>query len=689
MKRILTSALALLLSTATFAQLDRSIRPTAAPAKDIDFGEYKLYTLDNGLKIIVVQNDKLPRVSFSLVVDNDPMLEGDKAGYVSLAGELLRQGTTNRSKVELDEQVDFIGASLFTGSSNVFAAGLSKYQETLVELLADVALNPSFQEEEFDKLKKQALSGMENSKDDPNTLSSRIFRQSLYGSGHPYGEMESELTIENVTLEDCQNYYNTYWNPSNTYITVVGDIKPKKAKKLIKKYFGSWEGTAAPKMEFESVPSYDGPVVNVINRNSSVQTVLSIGNTIQLKPGDPDVVKLALANQILGGGSMGRLFKNIREDKAYTYGAYSDYDTDRLVGSFSAGASVRNEVTDSSIVEFVKEFTRLQTELVGDKELQAAKNNIIGSFGRSLERPQTVASFALSIQRYGLSQDYYKTYLTKLDAVTAQDVMDVALKYFNTNSLVITAVGKAGEIAPSLEKFGPVTFYDFYGAETGPPSLPVPAGVTAAGVLAKYAEARGGQEVLNKVKDLKMVADVAIAGMPMQATGTTMRKRPDLFLQDISVAGMGSVQKLVYDGKKGNSSGMQGSQELSGEELDAIKDQGIFFKESEYEKMGYKLNLTSIAFVNGEKAYALEVINASEETTTEYYSVESGLKLKEESSVEGPEGMMTSSQSYSDYREVDGVMFPFSMEISTGPQKIKMTFESIEVNTGLKTSDFK
>ncbi|MGB0980134.1 MAG: M16 family metallopeptidase, partial [Croceimicrobium sp.] len=187
MKRILTSAFAMLISVAAFAQLDRSIRPEPAPAKPIEFGDYDVFKLKNGLTIIVVENDKLPRVSFSLVVDRDPIIEGDKAGYVGLAGELLRQGTTNRNKETLDEEIDFIGASLFTGSSNVFAAGLSKYQEQLVELLADVALNPSFPEEEFEKLKKQSLSGIENAKDDPNTLSSRIFNQSLFGSEHPYG----------------------------------------------------------------------------------------------------------------------------------------------------------------------------------------------------------------------------------------------------------------------------------------------------------------------------------------------------------------------------------------------------------------------------------------------------------------------------------------------------------------------
>lgn len=688
MRRILTSMLAMFISVAAYAQLDRSIRPEPAPAKPIEFGDYDVFTLKNGLTIIVVENKKLPRVSFSLVVDRDPIVEGDKAGYVGLAGDLLRQGTTNRSKDQLDQEIDFIGASLFTGSANVFAAGLSKYQEQLVELLADVALNPSFPQEEFDKLKKQSLSGIENAKDDPNSLSGRIFNQSLYGSEHPYGELESDLTIENITIDDCKNYYNTYWAPNKTYITVVGNIKARKAKKLIKKYFGDWQPKEVPSATYPDAPTYDGTVVNVVNRNSSVQTVLSLGNSIDLKPGDPDIVKLRVANQILGGGSMGRLFQNIREDKAYTYGAYSNYSSDRLVGSFSASASVRNEVTDSAIVEFIKEFERLQTEPVSEEVLQAAKNNINGSFGRSLESPQTIASFALNIQRYNLPEDYYQNYLQRLEQVTATDVMEAAKKYINTQNLVITAVGKGGEIAPTLEKFGKVTYYDFYGAETGPPSLPVPDGVTASSVIAAYIDAIGGQENLDKVKDLRIKGKFNMAGLPMPADVLTMKTRKNYFLNEISMAGMGTLNKTTYDGKVVRISGMGGNQELTGEEAESMAAETMMFPEGQYEAMGYKLELESIGFIDGEKVYVMKVTPPNGDANTQYFSVVSGLKVKEEASIEGPEGPTTSSSTYSDYREVNGVLFPFSRKVIAGPQAIEFTTTTVETNVGLKSSDF-
>jgi predicted Zn-dependent peptidase len=688
MKRILASLLILLITASGYAQVDRSIRPKPAPAKAIELGDYKSYTLDNGLKIIVVKNDKLPRVSFSLVVDRDPFLEGDKAGFISLAGSLMRNGTANRTKEQLDKEVDFIGATLFTGATNAYASGLSKYSEEIIGLMADVALNPSFPQEEFDKLKKQSLTGIESAKDDPSSLSSRLSNSSLYSLDHPYGELETEASINNITIEDCKSFYNENWSPNQAYIVVVGDIKARKAKKLIKKYFGEWVSKEVSTREYEMPTKPSKSVVNIINRNSSVQTVIRLANTIDLQPGSEDIVAVQLMNQILGGGSMGRLFQNIREDKAYTYGAYSQYDSDELVGSFSANASVRNEVTDSSVVEFIKEFKRLQTEKVSEQELQDAKNNIIGSFGRNLERPQTIASFALNIARYNLPEDYYKTYLQRLGAVSADDILAASKKYINSDALIITAVGKAADIASKLEQFGEVTYYDFNGLETGAPSFPVPAGVTAESVINGYINAIGGQENLAKVKDISIMMSASISGMPMEATAKTLKKRPNLFLTEMNVVGFGTVQKVYFDGTKGETSGMQGSAVLEGDELEEIKNQGAFFGESEYLSNGYELNLVAINMVDGEEAYTLEV-DKNGEVQTEYYSVKTGLKLREEATTEGPEGEMTVSRDYSDYRAVNGVMLPFKTNMSQGAQKIEMITTEAKINSGLKKSDFK
>lgn len=689
MKKIFSLLFTIAIALSATAQLDRSVRPEAGPAPELDFGKYKVYEMKNGLKLIVVEDHKLPRVRINLLVDRDPIVEGEKAGYVSIAGEMLRQGTTNRPKDQLDEEVDFIGASLNTSSVSVNASGLSKYTEKLIEMVADVALNPAFPQEEFEKLKKQTISGIESEKDDPDAIARNVFNAMVYGLDHPYGEFPTLETVENIELEDCKTYYKNYWVPNDVYIAIVGDIKPKDAKKLVKKYFADWEMGNVPQNVFEKPEPASGVEVSFVNRESAVQSVVTIGNVIELKPGSPDEVKLRLANQILGGGSMGRLFQNIREDKAYTYGAYSSYEDDRLIGQFSASASVRNEVTDSAVIEFYKEFERLRNEPVSAEELDGAKNSIIGSFGRALENPSTVAQFALDIERYDLPEDYYETYLTKLQAITPEEVMAVAQKYIDTKNTHLVVVGKASDVAEKLKLIGNLAYYDVEANETGEPTMPVPEGITADSVVNTYIRAIGGKENLKKVKDITMKMEAQITGAPMAINATIVRKKPDMYKMEMVAEGMGTLMSQIYNGKKGKMSGMQGTQELEGEELKDMAQEARFNKELAYTTDEYEIELIKIADVNDEKAYVMEVSDTAGNIHTEYYSVETGLKLKTESTEDTPQGPITSSQTFGDYREVNGVKYPYIMKIEAGPQKINMTVTEIKVNSGVKDSEFK
>ena len=689
MKKIFSIFLLLSLSFGLMAQLDRSERPEAGPSPDLEFGKYKVYELDNGLKVIVVEDHKLPRITMRLLIDNDPILEGENAGYVSLAGEMLRQGTTNRPKDTLDEEIDFIGARFFTSPSLLYPGGLSKYTEELFDIMADVALNPAFPEAEFDKLQKQQISGLESQKDDPDAIASNVYNALLYGKDHPYGEITRIETVEEVDLDDVRTYYQNTWIPNNAYLAVVGDIKPKDAKKLANKYFGEWPKANIGRREYDDPEGRDQPEVAFTNRDASVQSVINLGNTIELQPGDPDAVKLRLVNQILGGGSLGRLYRNIREDKGYTYGAYSSYETDRLTGEFSASASVRNEVTDSAITEFLYEFNRIRTELVSEEELQNAKNYVIGSFGRALESAQTRGSFALNIERYGWEEDHYAEYLKQLEAVTREEVMETAKKYLMPDQILISVVGKGTEVADQLDKFGELNFYDEYGNPTEPPSMEVPEGVTAKSVIETYIAALGGREKLSAVNDMISRYDAEITGAPMSIQATIARKRPDMYMMEMTAEGMGTVMKQVYDGEKGRVSGMQGEQELEGEQLDDMKNSAQFYPELDYLGESYELEISGMAKVNEEQAYVVQITNSEGDLTTEYYAVESGLKLREESTEETPQGPMTSSSTYSDYREVNGIMVPYTIEAKTGPQNVKLSASEVKVNSGIDDSMFK
>lgn len=692
MKKIISILAAAVLALPLLAQVDRSQRPESGPAPKLEFGDYEVIEMKNGLKLIVVEDHKLPRINMQLILDRDPLLEGEEAGYVQLAGEMMRQGTTNRPKDKLDEEIDFIGARLNTGSNSVSVNGLSKYTEKLVEIMADVIKNPAFPKEEFDKLKKQQISGLESQKDDPSAVASRVHNARLYGLDHPYGEMVSIESTESVKLEDVKTYYGNYWIPNYAYLAIVGDIKPKEAKKLVKKHLGDWAKSNVPRHAYEMPKRPENTQVNVVNRESSVQSVLQLGNVMDLKPGSPDIVALELANQILGGGSLGRLFQNIREDKGYTYGAYSSVDDDRLVGEFNANASVRNEVTDSAIVEFLKEFKKLRTEPVSEEELAAAKAFIAGSFGRSLENPGTIAAFALNIERYDLPGDYYENYLKRLSELTAEDVMNAAKKYITPEKMHITVVGKASEVAEKLEKFGTINYYNEKGEQVEKPSMKsLPEGLTAEQVINDYIKALGGKESLQKIKDVSIEYDVSIAGAPMTLKGKEMRKRPGMYKEEVTMQGQ-VVQKMVFDGSAGSKSGMQvpgGTQPLEGEDLAEAKEQAKFFPEMSYLSDDYQLELTSMTNVDGTPAYVVKVTGPTDETTTEYYSAESGLKIKEESTQESPQGPITISTSYSDYKAVNGVQYPHQMTQDVGPQKINMTVTDIKINSGISNEEFK
>ena len=226
--------------------------PEPAPAPAIQIPDYQNFTLDNGLQVIVVENHKLPSVSYQLSLDYDAVIEGDKAGYVEMAGDLMRKGTTSKSKAQIDEEVDFIGASLSTFSSGMFARSLKKHSSSLLEIMNDVLMNPTFPQEELDKYKTQSLSGLASAKTEPNSMLSNVRGVVNYGKNHPYGEVMTEKTVEKITRDDLVSFYNTHWKPNYSYLVIVGDVTLDEAKTNAQKYFGDWKKGELPKAEFQA-----------------------------------------------------------------------------------------------------------------------------------------------------------------------------------------------------------------------------------------------------------------------------------------------------------------------------------------------------------------------------------------------------------------------------------------------------
>lgn len=670
-----------------FAQVDRTKLPEPSTPRPINIGDYESFELKNGLKVFVIENHKLPRVSYNLVLNREPIMEKDKAGYLSMVGQMMRRGTDTRTKEQIDEEIDFIGASIGAGSSSVFASGLSKYNEKILELMTDITFNPSFPEEELEKIRTQTISNLAASEEDPGAIASNLNQVLLYGRDHPYGEIQTEETVNNITVDDLRAYHETYFRPNIAYLAVVGDVNLKDVKKMVKTYFGSWESRDVPSPEYPVPAAPEKNVVGIVNRSSAVQSNIDITYPVNLEIGSEDQIKARVMNQILGGSGSAKLFMNLREDKGYTYGSYSSLSADELVGSFNAGAEVRNEVTDSSIVQIFYEMEQVKKGDISDEEINLAKNSIAGSFSRSLEQPQTVASFALNTARYNLPEDYYAIYLQKVQAVSKEDIQAMAQKYLKTENAYINVVGKADEVVDQLKQFGEVTYYDTYGNEVDPSLSKLPEGLTAEKVLNDYIDAIGGKDKISDLKTLSMKMEASIMGQSLNMEATRMA--PNKLFMEVKMGG-NLMQKQVFDGEKGASSGMQGSKKIEGDEALDMAISSAIVEEVEYLNQGIDLNLISIENINGSDAYGVEVTMPSGKKSTRYYDSESGLLVRTTNVMEGPQGAMTLSTDYEDYKEFSGVMFPTAIKQPMNPQmKMDIKVTEVLVNEDVDESLFK
>jgi zinc protease len=684
MKHIYLSIIfSLLIVFPLFAQLDRSQRPEPGPAPVIQLGDVESFMLDNGLHVIVVENHKVPIVSFQLSLDIDPVIEGKAKGYVELGGALLREGTTNRTKKEIDDAIDFIGAVLSTGATSVFGSSLSRHKETLLDLMSDILLNPSFPESELQRMVTQSISGLATVPSDAGAMAQNVATRMLYGSDHPYGEVITEESLKNISVEQIREYYRTYFRPNVAYLVIVGDISVGEAREVASRYFGNWKPAEVPTHTYPVPKAPSGRKVAFANRAGAVQSLVRVTYPVELQPGSPDAIKASVMNAVLGGGAFsGRLMQNLREDKGYTYGAGSSLSSDRIIGRFSAGAEVRNNVTDSTLTEIFYEMERLIREPVNAKDLELTKNYMTGTFARSLENPRTIAGFALNIARYDLLEDYYATYLEKLNAVSPEEVQQMAAKYLTPDQAIVVVAGNKEEVAGKLIPFSAdqeVLFFDAFGHPLeADPIRPVPEGTTVETVLNKYFDALGGKEALHNIRDISREMTASVMGQ--QITIKSLQKAPNLRLEKTFLGSM-IISQQLFDGQKAVIVSQMGRQELTdGPEFEQIKTQSTINQELNYKDLGIRKHISGIERIDGVDAYKVEVHGPSGFTSYEYYALDTGLKIKMVSE--------SSTVTYADYRRVNGVLFPHKMLQQAGPQLLEMNINSLEINTGLEKEVF-
>ena len=686
--------LILILTNSVFAQLDRSQRPAAAAAQKINIPASQVFTTANGITVILSENHKIPKVSIEMSLGSTPRLEGEKAGLADFAGSLLMSGTATRSKDQLDREIDFIGANLSAGSSSMYLSCLTKHLDKGLDLMTDVLYNANFPESEVERIRKQNLSGMQSTKADAGEMATNATRAVNF-PGHPLGEIMTEATLQNISREDIIQYYKTNFTPQSSYLVVVGDITRAQTEAMVTRYFSAWQGGPVYQSDLGKGQFDKGNRVIFVKKPGAVQSVVYVTFPIDIRAGHKDQLALNVLNGILGGGGFGtRLMQNLREDKAFTYGCYSSLNITENGSWMSAGGNFKNAVTDSAITEILKEFAGIIEAQVTDEELSLTKNNMAGGFARSLERPQTVARFALNTIKQKLAPDYYQNYLQQLEAISKEDVLRVAQQYFTAKNCHIIVVGNE-EILPKLLVFdtdGKIEKLDAFGA---PIKETKSADITADQLIEAYAMAITGttskKALLKKVKTLKSYSresEMSSAQIPFVLTSTDYFWNGGNEASKMEMPGM-VLQKSYYDGKSGYTFSMQGGREdLKAEEIAAKQKASGFIPELNYKANGMNYELKGIENIDGQDCYVLYTNDGMAENY-DFYNVQSFMKMRSTNIRKMDEEIVETTTNYSDYKAVDGFTFAHAFSMSVGKMTLNGVVKTISANPKLViTEDF-
>ena len=705
-------ASALLIPTLMHAQnpsrtsvIDRTKAPSPGPPPIVRVADSKMDVLPNGMKVITVENHKLPMVSVQVRFDHAPILQGPIAGYQDLVGELLTAGTARRTKDQLDEEVDRLGAQLNGTSDGLFASCLKKNFNELMQLVFEVVTAPAFDAAEFEKARTRYASGLKMRPEDPDQIAEAVGRALTFGKQHPYGEVPTEASVAKITRLNLVAYYERFFRPQDGYIVFVGDITDNEAMRAANEWFGAWKG--APVLGEKDANGVEnvknlGPLAKAayqptakgqrqvcfVDRPGSAQSVIRVVFPLALEPKDPDAITAQVLNTMLGGGVFNaRLMQNLREKNAFTYGAYSSIEPDRWCGSFSAGCSVRNAVTDSAVSEIMTEIARMRDEPVTEEELALAKNFMAGSFARSLEDPRTIARFALNTQLFGLSPKHYDTYLQRLDTVTARSVQAVAQRLLKPDNATILVVGDKAETANRLVPLSAskaVIYYDANGDIYREIFEMPPPGLTAQQVLDKYIAAIGGADKLSKVNSLKKVYEADMGGTTVTLTERFMTGRKYAMTME---SGPMVMQKIVYDGQRGKRTGPDGEDDLMDLELEDARQSAVPFPETSFQELDYGAMLNGVVQVDGRKCNRIMVKKATGGFFTLYFDAETGLKVRHTEAKATEKGSMQVTTGFKDYKEFGGILFPSVIEQDMG-MNVVFTATDIQVNKGVDAATF-
>lgn len=678
----------------------------------------KTITIENGLKVIVIEQPTLPIIQFSLRVRVGAIHEPtDRTGLATFTASMLRQGTTTRTADEISEAIDFVGGSLGASAdverTDVTARVLKKDLQVGLDLLADVVQNPSFPEKEMGIIRNQLIADVRSTQDDPESLAAAHLDFALFGTIHPLGRAMSEQSLNAITRDDLVTFHGMYYRPNNSVLAVAGDVKADEIIQLVKKAFGNWQRADIPPAPLPEPVKLQGYKVRFVHKPGQTQTHIEIGH-FGLAVTDPDYIPTILANYVLGGGVFSsRLLQIIRSKAGKTYSIFSYFPSYSFPGYFRISTFTRNEQAFETLQLIVDEFKKFKEGGITQEELQAAQDNIAGSYILRLETLSGLATTVLNNDFYGFGMDRSRNWRKLIRSVTLEQANQAIKDRFDPENLAIvllsdikTLEGRT-ELIPgiSLESVNvvdwlePVTarakpyaeFLAALSAPKGPTELVWAAQITpdAKALLERAFAAQGGFEKLAQLRDTYVKAQGSFfrEGREFKVDIEVWIKLPNKLRQTIKFTG--GQNTIIYNGTQGWVQVGAQVRDLPAQSLTEISE-SIEFDSLLFlwniARAGYTFEIVGTAQVDGQETQILRMTNSRGKSADFYFDLKRFVPLK--IVTQTAEGK-SKEQLLSDYRQVEGFWVPFALK-TLEDKELTDSFEVVEftVNTGVGDEQF-
>lgn len=685
--------------------------PTPQPPRPFHFPHAESRTLPNGLRVFVVADNRQPAVAVRLVLMSagairDPQ---DMPGIASMTASMLTQGTTTRSAQQFAEAIDFVGGHIDASASDDDTdASLSVVSRDLdlgLTLLSDAVLHPAFSQEELDRQKQQALSGLRVEYSDPSYLASAAFDRTVFGNS-PYG-MPSDGTPETVaklTRDDLVKFHDSNYAPNAALLAFAGDITPERAFALAEKYFGSWENKNVPAEEPVAPPQTQGLHFIVIDKPDAVQTQIRVGN-LGIRRDNPDYIPLVVTNRIFGGGYNSRLNTEVRVNKGLTYGANSSFQAERFAGEFVADTFTRTEATAEATKLVIQLISQMSTGDIKPEELKFAEDYLSGVYPIQSETAGEVAGRILAVAEYGLAPDYNETYQQKILGVDDATVKRMAAQYFNSHNLDVVLVGNASNFLPALKADFPdaqweeIPFNDLdllspnlRNAQAEAPAATPESLQRGQQILLAAAQAAGGDS-LRSVSTLQFTEKGNIYA-PQGSLAVSVKWQvayPDKVHADVTLP-MGQITQ-VSDGQSAWIETPQGTRAVPSEGFGEFqRGIALFGGWGLYQQaLAGSVKAQFVGQENTSEGKPADVVNwlAPFGTIKLYFDSATHLLVEAKYTSSGMQGPEETDERWGDFRAVEGRQFPFqSVTYRSGVKFNDSAVQEVHVNAQLDPSLF-